>query len=528
MKKLLTSVLTVAVLVALASTASAVTCTIDQKPAATLLVPYFQVGLNTDGTIPAGGSAGYKDTLITIGNASDVPTLAHVTLWTNHSIPILDFMIALTPNDIQSLSLLDILGNGNLPATPSSLVPTTYDPGVDVCQRSGGAEWPAVDGYLRFIPGSTTNAGYTTFGLNDNLVATTQYGPGAIPLGLLQQFWDAFDGVDPCHLESAYSGSVPNQLEGYVTIDMVNYCTIGFPDNFGTYQWDADGWENNLWGDYILVSGAGVPTFGNPTVNIEADTVGLNWGNVAGPIRNFYARYWEAPDGTDYGDNGTTTNGDESTNGYLATVFPNLFPNFTFGDMREPLGETWAARYVTCGETTSSGCALPVSSFVRVWRGSANGTVDNGFGVPASDLIDLSGGTCTATEPLVASAVYDEDENQTSTGGCFSPCHAAHFNYLYETQRSDVQNGDALDPTDGAFFSSAPAANGWVFLDFMNTGDPNTTDLDQAWVGYDFQAGIAFINSGIEGTSLDKSDCNPVGTATSEITAIIAPAIPAK
>ena len=43
MKKTLLTCLAIVAVFAIASSASAVTCTIDQRPAATLLVPYFQV-----------------------------------------------------------------------------------------------------------------------------------------------------------------------------------------------------------------------------------------------------------------------------------------------------------------------------------------------------------------------------------------------------------------------------------------------------------------------------------------------------
>src|SRR5258706_15733405 len=91
MKKTLTYLLVVVALVALASSAYAVTCTIDQRPAATLLVPYFQVTLNADGT-PDLSTTG-TDTLITVVNASSRATLAHLTVWNRRSVHVLDFNI---------------------------------------------------------------------------------------------------------------------------------------------------------------------------------------------------------------------------------------------------------------------------------------------------------------------------------------------------------------------------------------------------------------------------------------------------
>ncbi len=84
MKKTLTYLLVVVALVAVASSAMAVTCTIDQRPAATLLVPYFQVHLNADGSVDT--SSTRTDTLITVVNASSAPTLAHVVMWNRRSV----------------------------------------------------------------------------------------------------------------------------------------------------------------------------------------------------------------------------------------------------------------------------------------------------------------------------------------------------------------------------------------------------------------------------------------------------------
>ena len=49
MKKTLMTCLAIATLFAIAGSASAITCTIDQHPAATLLVPYFEATFAPDG-----------------------------------------------------------------------------------------------------------------------------------------------------------------------------------------------------------------------------------------------------------------------------------------------------------------------------------------------------------------------------------------------------------------------------------------------------------------------------------------------
>src|ERR1700687_4890331 len=113
MKKAFLTCLAVVALLAIATNAGAITCTIDQRPAATLLIPYFQATFNPDGTILGTGPTAL-DTLVTIGNASSAPMLAHIAFWNDRSELVLDFTIALTGFDIQSFSVASVL-RGFLP-----------------------------------------------------------------------------------------------------------------------------------------------------------------------------------------------------------------------------------------------------------------------------------------------------------------------------------------------------------------------------------------------------------------------------
>ena len=95
-------------LMAMGGQAFAVVGANDNVPAATLLLPYFEVDLdNADGIT----------TLFSVNNASAAPALAHVTIWTDLSVPILDFDVYLTGYDVQSFNLRDILVDGTLPVT---------------------------------------------------------------------------------------------------------------------------------------------------------------------------------------------------------------------------------------------------------------------------------------------------------------------------------------------------------------------------------------------------------------------------
>src|SRR3954468_12269560 len=100
-------------LLALGGQAHAVICAIDEVPAATLLLPYFAVDYtSTDGT--------GQNTLFSVNNASATAVLAHVVVWSDLSVPVLDFNIYLTGYDVQTISLWDILHSGNLPRTASA------------------------------------------------------------------------------------------------------------------------------------------------------------------------------------------------------------------------------------------------------------------------------------------------------------------------------------------------------------------------------------------------------------------------
>src|SRR5512143_2949962 len=141
MKKAFIACLAVAALFALAGSASAITCTSDQHPAATLLVPYFQVSYDDAGNLVSTG-VGARDTIVTIANASSAPMVAHVSVYTRESIFKLDFNVALTGWDVQAMRVSDILA-GNLPQAGTTV-------GGGVCQHEGGGVYP--NGFLRVSP----------------------------------------------------------------------------------------------------------------------------------------------------------------------------------------------------------------------------------------------------------------------------------------------------------------------------------------------------------------------------------------
>src|SRR5262245_32657303 len=95
---------------AFAASARAAIGTIDAVPAATLLLPYFEVDL---------GDPNGVTTLMSINNASATAVLAHVTVWSDLAVPTLAFNVYLTGYDVQTINIRDVL-NGSLPFTASA------------------------------------------------------------------------------------------------------------------------------------------------------------------------------------------------------------------------------------------------------------------------------------------------------------------------------------------------------------------------------------------------------------------------
>jgi hypothetical protein len=484
MKKTLMTCLAIAALFAIAGSASAITCTIDQRPAATLLVPYFEATFNPDGT-PLGAGANARDTLVTICNASSAPMIAHVNVFSERTELVLDFNIALTGFDCQSMSMARVL-SGFLPSTPitTSHVAAT----ADACQRNSSALAGVGAGrYIRIRPVDTATP-------LDNSLATTLYPQPAWPGGssFAQGVLDSLDETDDSIACGGVDGTIENPIRGYVTIDHANYCNLSNPSDPLYYSRDAIGMENNLFGEVIFTSGSGIPTMGGSTVNIEADP-SLAGDETSSPrVRTFYARYV-----------GSDTLCSPGNCPLFAAALPGGGGTWNegIGDQREPLGLKYAARWFSAGGV--------VSNF-NVWRASAGSLTDL-----------LNGGDCDTVEPIVTLIFFDEDENTVTSGVCPSPCRQPTFNFPLETQRRSITS----------FAGSIPSfAAGWVSMNFANTSGPLGGALDQAWVEYDFQGPGAFLSASTPATQLDPSNCNPLTICASATSCtavqVVAPAIP--
>jgi hypothetical protein len=376
--------------------------------------------------------------------------------------------------------------SGLLPSTPINVFhegpDVSGDPSDDdACQRNPLSNvYPSAGGYLRVKPATAALSATT----DDPILATTAYPVPAFGAtsGFAKQTIDSLDLTgDSLGCTSSVDGITSGAAVGYVTIDHANYCNLSNPNDENYYIFNAMGNENNLYGDIIFISGEGVGTYGASTIAIESDPSFAGDETQFLRTRTFYARYWD-PSNVDFAPCSNCGNGDPEQDLLISSPW-----NVGIGDQREPLGLKWAARYFTNANV--------ITNFT-VWRASAFG------------LEDLEGGVCTDVEPTVQLNFFDEDENgvsQIGPGPCPSPCSTPPpptFNFPLETNVRVVTDF-TLPPPEGSVNA------GWVSMDFNNPVEG--TELDQAYVSYQFNGGAAFISAHVPGVQLDPSACEPLG-----------------
>ena len=244
--------------------AQAVIATVDDVPAATLLLPYFEVDLNSTSGLT---------TLFSVNNASATAVLAHVVVWSDLSVPVLDFNIYLTGYDVVTINMRDILG-GVLPRTAS----VGQDP-TDAISNQGD--------FSQDINFASCNG----------LLPP----PAGLPASFVAHLQASLTGLSSTVLGNRCAGRAfgDNIARGYVTVDTVNNCTLRFPGDPGYFAPGGTGDvtnQNVLWGDYFYVNPGQNFAQGETLVHIEADALNPET-SVAGEY-TFYGRYvaWTAAD----------------------------------------------------------------------------------------------------------------------------------------------------------------------------------------------------------------------------------------
>jgi hypothetical protein len=251
-------------LLALGGQALALICTIDDVPAATLLLPYFEVSPCND---PNGVT-----TLFSVNNASATAVLAHVVVWGDLSVPVLDFNIYLTGYDVQTINMRDIICGGTLPRTASA----GQDP-------------------------SDTISPHGAFSQDINFASCSgQLPPPPLPASFTAHLQAALTGNFSAVINGCAGQKLgDNVARGYVTVDTVSNCTLRFPFDPGYFvsggQGDATN-QNVLWGDYFYVNPGQNFAQGETLVHIEASASDPQT-SVSGQY-TFYGRYvgWNAAD----------------------------------------------------------------------------------------------------------------------------------------------------------------------------------------------------------------------------------------
>ena len=283
-------------------------CDISVAPAATLLLPYFEVDLAN----PLG-----ETTLFTITNVSQLPQIAHVTIWTDYSFPVLDFNIFLTGYDVQAINLFDIISRGRI-AEPG----TSSDSDTGRRSLDNDAN-PLLD---------ITNCDRLAVIIREPLLTDLQT---ALTTGR----------TSGCG--SARVGGVHTNAIGYVTVDLAESCNTSLPTDAGYFTTRVL-YDNVLIGDYQQVNSTNNFAQGNPMVHIRA----IPEGGAPGALptnfgRTFYSRYQAG---------GTA-------------------------DRRQPLPSTFAARWISGGSSgfetsykiwregttgATAGCAVTANSAIAI------------------------------------------------------------------------------------------------------------------------------------------------------------------
>jgi hypothetical protein len=243
------------------------TCDIAVLPAATLLLPYFEVDFSSGPPFE-----GRETTIFTVTNVTNLERIARVTLWTDRSYPVYSFNIYLTGYDVQEIDLFDVIGRGFIAPNAGT--------GTAVVRRG------------RY---SDPNPGLD---LDD-----CRRLPGAIDDAYAYAMQRAFsDGVLPELGEAQGCERIGNRHEnavGYATIDVVASCTSLTPMDRDYWQKEIR-YDNVLIGEYRQIREKDDVSQAGPLVHIRAIPEGgtplerRRHTSDAGFPRTFYSRFQAA------------------------------------------------------------------------------------------------------------------------------------------------------------------------------------------------------------------------------------------
>jgi len=221
-------------------------CDIGNAPAATLLLPFFEVSM--DGPV-------HHTTIFTLTNVTDTARVARVTLWTDYSYPVYTFNVYLTGYDLQTINLHDVLHGRN------------------TNRRFGTGEWVSVHGERTQKNRELDDCGRIVdkidpFQVDRMKIAFTEgVVPGCFSIG----------------------GDHENAI-GYATVDVVGNCGSATPLEAEYFTEDIR-FDNVLIGDYQQVGPEQDFAQGNPMVHIRAIGQLRNGRFVTNLPNTFYGRF---------------------------------------------------------------------------------------------------------------------------------------------------------------------------------------------------------------------------------------------
>ena len=387
-------------------------CDISTAPAATLLLPYFEVDFNA-------AQATARTTIFTITNVSNVPQIAHLTIWTDWSFPVLDFNIFLTGYDVQSINLYDVLARGVIaPGTTASA-----GAGTSNTTLKGPLSLNNTTGNPNFGPGAANDCN----GLVGNISGLPILAD--VKTALTTGLYASFCGTNKV-------GGVHANAVGYITIDVNSDCTTTLPNTRDYFATEIL-FDNVLIGDYQDINPnptTGNYAGGNPLVHIRAIPEGGPAGRFATGVRSnlpftFYDRY--------------TAAGTPAT----AAAPRNV-------DSRQPLPSTFAARYIQSDPT-----ALSFSTNLKIWR----------EGINVASCTNATANSALAISEIVR---FDEHENfvaNVQTNVIISPAPPGSLLVLPETSSTPTTNTSVFPAMN---FASGDVA-GWFYLNLNNGGSLN-------------------------------------------------------
>jgi hypothetical protein len=281
-------------------------CDIAVQPAATLLLPYFEVEVETP-VIAA------RTTIFTVINTSRFPQITRTTLWTDRGYPVLWFNSFLTGYDVQAYNVYDLIARGII--APERGTSNGNTPGSRSLGNTGNPN---------FLPdvAETCTINRMPVQIPANIINDMQ---NALSTGIYSRCGTTPVGGD--HRRDNRKVAV-----GYITVDLVATCSVKGPRDTGYFSELL--YDNVLTGDYEIISpnfATGNYAGGNPLVHIRA----IPEGGAAGSSAETSLPY---------------------------TFYDRLTPATTRTiDRRQPLPSTFSARFIQGGPTA-------FNTDFQIWR----------------------------------------------------------------------------------------------------------------------------------------------------------------